>query len=161
MIELLLHAERALVVGRLDQAEHIYRQAIAADPRNSIAVVGLARVALERGDDIEAWRRANEALVIDPDNVGAQRLAGRLEEVYAFRGQSLAALAAALPRPAAALPDDAVPGAEADRPTSHPSAESPAQRPPGPSPTITSPAPSAPPPSRRSLVDRALRRNRR
>jgi len=87
MIELLLQAERALSAGLLDPAQRLYEQAVAADPRNSIAVVGLARVALERGDDGEAYRRARAALAIDPENVAATRLARRIEEVYATRGR--------------------------------------------------------------------------
>ncbi len=89
MIELLLQAERALSVGLVDQAERLYRQVADADPRNSIAVVGLARVALERSDDPEAYRQARRALAIDPENVAARRLADRLEEVFAVRGDPL------------------------------------------------------------------------
>jgi thioredoxin-like negative regulator of GroEL len=89
VIELLLQAERALSVGLVDQADRLYRQVAAADPRNSIAVVGLARVALERADDAEAWRQAQRALAIDPENVAARRLGDRLEEVFAARGQAL------------------------------------------------------------------------
>ena len=76
VIELLLQAERALSMGIVDQADRLYRQVAEADPRNSIAVVGLARVALERADDAEAWRQAKRALAIDPENVAAQRLVG-------------------------------------------------------------------------------------
>jgi thioredoxin-like negative regulator of GroEL len=89
VIELLLQAERALSVGLVDQAERLYRQVAEADPRNSIAVVGLARVALEKADDAEAYRQATRALAIDPENVAARRLADRLEEVFLTRGEPL------------------------------------------------------------------------
>jgi thioredoxin-like negative regulator of GroEL len=87
VIELLLQAERDLSVGQLDAAERLYRQVIAADPRNSIAVVGLARVALERGEEREAYQLARAALEIDRDNAAAQRLVARLGEVMRHRGE--------------------------------------------------------------------------
>ena len=90
MIELLLQAEGALSVGLLDRAEALYRQVIAADPRNSIAVVGLARVALERSDEVGALTLARRALAIDPENNAAQRMVQRLEEVLRNRGVSVA-----------------------------------------------------------------------
>ena len=86
MIELLLQAERALSVGLLDRAETLYRQVATADPQNSIAVVGLSRVALDRGDDLESLELARRALAIDPENAAAQRMVARLEEVLAYRG---------------------------------------------------------------------------
>jgi Tfp pilus assembly protein PilF len=89
VIEVLLQAERALSAGLVDQAERLYRQAIAADPRNSIAVVGLARVALERADDARALQLAWRAQAIDPENVAAARLAARMEEVLTARGETL------------------------------------------------------------------------
>jgi tetratricopeptide (TPR) repeat protein len=85
MIEALLQAERLLVHGMVDQAEGIYERAIEQDPNNAIAVVGLARVALERGQERLAYERAREALAIDPQNVAAQRLEARLAEVFAER----------------------------------------------------------------------------
>lgn len=111
MIELILEAERALTTGQLDQAERLYRQAAEADPRNSIAVVGLARVALDRGDERGAYTLARQALEIDPENAAGQRLAERLEEVIRFRGEEPPAAEEAppvdrapKPRPAAAAP---------------------------------------------------------
>jgi len=87
MIELLLQAERTLAMGRLDDAERLYRQALGSDPRNAIAVVGLARLAIERGDDTEAYRLAARALELDPENAAAVRLAMRLHEVLDARGE--------------------------------------------------------------------------
>ena len=88
MIELLLQAERALSAGLLDRAEALYQQVFAADPRNSIAVVGLARVALERSDGVGALTFARRALVIDPENNAAQRMVERLEAVLRNRGSA-------------------------------------------------------------------------
>ncbi len=89
MIELLLEAERALSFGRVDRAEALYRQVAAADPGNSIAVVGLARVALEHADDAGAYLLARKALTIDPENEAAQRLVTRLDEVMRTRGETV------------------------------------------------------------------------
>jgi thioredoxin-like negative regulator of GroEL len=117
MIEILLEAERALTVGQLDQAERLYRQASDADPRNSIAVVGLARVALERADDLGAYLLARRALAIDPENEAARRLARRLLEVMRTRGDDMAPVAdgvAASPSPGAPAPLGEVPPPAAD-----------------------------------------------
>lgn len=87
MIEQLLEAERALSFGLVDQAEGLYRRVAEHDPRNAIAVVGLSRVALERGDDRTAYVEARRALVLDPDNPAAQNMVLRLEEVMQARGE--------------------------------------------------------------------------
>jgi hypothetical protein len=140
MIEILLEAERALTHGLVDQAERLYGQVAAADPRNSIAAVGLARVALERGDELGAYLHARTALRIDPENPAAQHLAMRMAEVLAGRGE-------AVPDP-----DGGIPAEDADAPLSpdpvgfkpavHP-AEKPAARP------------------RRGLIGRLLGRRRK
>lgn len=152
MIELLLGAERALTAGLVDQAERLYRQAADGDPQNSIAVVGLARVALERGDEPEAWRQARRALAIDPENVAAQRLVGRLEEVWAYRGESLPDAAGAVEASVEASAEpDAVPAAEPDGERAvEPDGE---RAGPASLPASTTP--------RRSIVDRLLGRKRR
>ena len=133
MIELLLQAERAMSVGLIDRAETLYTQVAEADPQNSIAVVGLARVALERGDEADALALARRALAIDPENAAAARMVERLDEVLRYRGSDRATEVA--PEVAAgAVPEVA--------------------RAPVPARTIQSP----PPPRRRSFLDRLLRR---
>lgn len=88
MIEVLIEAERALTHGLVDQAERLYRQVAENDPKSSIAVMGLARVALERDDDRTAYLHGRAALAIDPDNPAAQHLVMRLTEVMAGRGET-------------------------------------------------------------------------
>jgi hypothetical protein len=89
LIELLLQADRTLTMGLVDEAERLYRQAAEADPLNAIAVVGLARVAIERGDDRGAWEQAVHALEIDPENASAIRLEARTAEILATRGEAV------------------------------------------------------------------------
>jgi thioredoxin-like negative regulator of GroEL len=105
MIELMLQAERALTAGMVDQAERLYRQAIEHDPRNSIAIVGLARVALERDDDRGAYQLARQALAVDPENAAAQRLATRMAEVLQYRGEAVSDPAPATAADSAPVPE--------------------------------------------------------
>ena len=113
MIELLLEAERALSFGRIDRAEELYGQVVDADPHNSIAVVGLARVTLERGDELGAYLLARRALEIDPENTAARRLAVRLEEVMRTRGDAVPDAGPMPPEPPTG--GDETPGATAGR----------------------------------------------
>jgi hypothetical protein len=89
VIEQLLRAENALALGLLDQAEQIYAQTLAHDPANAIALVGLSRVALERGDERGSLTFARRALSIDPENGQAGRMVDRLEEVIRERGEEI------------------------------------------------------------------------
>ena len=79
MIERLLAAEGALARDELDHAAHLYEQVAAADRRNAIAVVGLARVAARRGESETARAHLEHALEIDPDEAAARRLLLQLE----------------------------------------------------------------------------------
>jgi tetratricopeptide (TPR) repeat protein len=87
VIEQLLAAGRLLTMGLVDRAEGIYREVADQDPLNAIAVVGLARCALARGDDHAAYRLAARALAIDPEDDMARRMEARLAEVLAMRGE--------------------------------------------------------------------------
>jgi len=80
MFELLLQADRSLSEGLLDQAERTYWQLIELDPTNAIAVAGLARIALQRGDRRLARSFADQALDIDPDSIAARRVIQALDE---------------------------------------------------------------------------------
>jgi UDP-glucose 4-epimerase len=143
MIELMLQAERALSMGLVDRAEQLYWQAIETDSRNGIAVVGLAKIAIERGDDVTALRFARKALELDPDNGAAQRIAKRLEDAVVERGLLAEAAAAADARIRSSLDrhrglsdaskDSGEAGREAGRHLQ--SCERPMPRPPSPPPT--------------------------
>jgi predicted Zn-dependent protease len=117
VIEPMLEAERALAVGLLDQAERLYRQVVAADPNNSIAIVGLARVALERGDERTAYLEAKRALALDPDNPMASHLKMRMAEILRGRGEEVPSDAppAAVPSPVSASASAAKPRGLTDR----------------------------------------------
>jgi len=73
MFEVLLQAGKALEAGELDQAEESYWQIVELDPSNAIAVAGLARVSMERGDTRLARTFAERALVLDPESAAARR----------------------------------------------------------------------------------------
>ena len=79
MIERLLAADAALDRGDIDVAGRLFAQVAEADPRNAIAVVGLARIAVRRGAPDEARALARRALVIDADEAAARRLLDELE----------------------------------------------------------------------------------
>jgi hypothetical protein len=73
MFEVLLQAGKFLEAGELDQAEDSYWQIVELDPSNAIAVAGLARVSMERGDTRLARTFAERALVLDPESAAARR----------------------------------------------------------------------------------------
>ena len=149
MIERLLDAERAMSFGQIDQAQEIYEQVSTSDPKNSIAVVGLARVALERGDELGAYMLARRALGIDPENDAARRMAVRLEEVLATRGQPVDD----------PLPADAIDQVIADASTEPESVVPVVNEPPPPETGAHIPKPASPPKrKRRSLLGRLRRR---
>ena len=106
MIELMLEAERALAVGLLDKAEGHYQTVVNNDPRNAIAIVDLARVALERGDQLATYMYARKALAIDPENPAASHLVHRMGEQLAMRGETVPG------EPAPSPPPPPVPAAE-------------------------------------------------
>ena len=97
MIERLLAADAALDRGEIDVAHRLFTQVADADPRNAIAVVGLARVALRRNAPGDARALASRALDIDPDEAAARRL---LLELAAAEAQAATAAQASERKPA-------------------------------------------------------------
>ena len=79
MIERLLAGEAALARDELDAAERLFSQIATADPRNAIAMVGLARIAARKGELDQARALAIRALEIDPDEAAAVRLLAELD----------------------------------------------------------------------------------
>jgi tetratricopeptide (TPR) repeat protein len=98
MIERLLAAESALGRGELESAGRLFAQIAEADPRNAIAVVGLARIAAREGRADEARALLGRALEIDPDEAAARRMLHELD------APAPAAPAAASPRTPGAVP---------------------------------------------------------
>jgi predicted dehydrogenase len=113
------------------QAAPLPARCFASDPNNVIAIVGLARVALERGDERTTYVEARRALALDPENPAAAHLSMRMAEILQGRGETLPA-----------IEDPAGP------PAGGPTSTAPATAAPA---TTTAPG-------RRGLVDRFLRR---
>lgn len=107
MIELLLQAERALGMGLLDQAERLYWQAIDGDGQNAIAIVGLAKVARQRGDQRTAMAFGRQALALDGENAVAIRLVA--EVAASMRAPTAGTAASAEAAPSAEAPAEATP----------------------------------------------------
>jgi len=111
MIERLLAAEGALERDELDHAQRLFGQVAEADPRNAIAIVGLARVVARRGDTDAARELVAHALDIDPDEAAARRLLDKLdrtsepepEDVAATPPMTPAAQGTPAPRPVGLL----------------------------------------------------------
>ena len=81
-----IQADRLLTYGLLDQAEKLYTEVLVAEPKNVEVAFGLARVALERGDEQLAYERVQRAVKINPRFDDAVRLEQRLAEIIATRG---------------------------------------------------------------------------
>jgi thioredoxin-like negative regulator of GroEL len=94
-----IQADRLLTYGMLDQAEKLYAAVLETDPTNVEAALGLARVALERGDERLAHERAQHAVAMNPRFDDAVRLERRLAEIIATRSAGAAHHAPAAVRP--------------------------------------------------------------
>jgi predicted Zn-dependent protease len=75
-VELQQQAEKELVAGRLMEAGDLLETALAVDPRNRSAFVDLARVAKQQKLFGKAIRLANEALLLEPNDLVAIEIQG-------------------------------------------------------------------------------------
>ena len=75
-VELQQQAEQELVAGRLMEAGDLLETALAVDPRNRSAFVDLARVAKQQKLFGKAIRLANEALLLEPNDLDAIEIQG-------------------------------------------------------------------------------------
>jgi len=82
-VSLAQQAQAALTAGRHDQATDLYETALAVDPRNRDAYLGLARVAQAQRLPGKAIRLYQDALTIEPNDVNA--LSGQ-GQAYVQRG---------------------------------------------------------------------------
>ena len=125
MIEQLLQADRLLAVDQVDAAEAIYRRVSELDPMDAIAVVGLARCALARSDDRQAYDLASRALAIDPANDMARRMEARLSEILAVRGEPVSRPVATIAAEGPPLRPVTTPGVPGGAPRAEPTARRP------------------------------------
>ena len=109
MIERLLAADAALERDDAALAQKLYGQVADADPRNAIALVGLARVAARRGEPDAARAFAERALAIDPEEAAARRLLIDLDTPVVAGREPAQAEAAPVPAPAEVAPVTADP----------------------------------------------------
>jgi len=121
VIERLLAAEGALSRDELDHAQRLFGQVVEADPRNAIAVVGLARVLRRRGDTAAAHELLVHALEIDPDEAAAGRLLAELDAGTVLAPEAAPVLAASpepvgAPIPVAPVPPESGPPAPPAQP---------------------------------------------
>ena len=131
MIERLLAGDAALARDDLEVADRLFGQVAEADPRNAIAVVGLARIAVRRGELGRARELAERALAIDPDEAAAGRLLAQLD------------LEPTVEQPRSPAPEPAPESALAPEPQTAPGTEAaPAPEPPPQAPHELEPAPA-------------------
>ena len=89
---LYLQGRWRLASGNIDEAEHIFKTVLAAQPDNFDSYVGMALVCLDRGDEQEAIKQLERAIEISPRHSEALLI---LESSYAQAGEDEKALEAA------------------------------------------------------------------